>query len=83
MGYSFRLAVRALLYAPSHRQDSTCHGLCYTSRRVRLDLNNKFDGIYSLPHTRAHTHTIQIVHERERGAIHERIHEHSLENIST
>ena len=32
MGYSFRLAVRVLLYAPSQRQDSTYYGLCYTSR---------------------------------------------------
>ena len=32
IGYSFRLAVRVLLYALSHRQDSTCHGLCYHSR---------------------------------------------------
>ena len=32
MGYSFRLTARVLLYAPSHRQDSTYHGLCYTSR---------------------------------------------------
>ena len=31
MGYSFRLAARGILYAPSHRQDSTYHGLCYTS----------------------------------------------------
>ena len=31
MGYSFRLAARVLLYASSHRQDSTYHGLCYTS----------------------------------------------------
>ena len=29
--YSFRLAARVLLYAPSHRLDSTYHGLCYTS----------------------------------------------------
>ena len=34
MGYSFRLAARVLLYAPSHRQDSTYHGLCYTSCRA-------------------------------------------------
>ena len=27
MGYSFRLTARVLLYAPSHRQDSTYHGL--------------------------------------------------------
>ena len=34
MGYSFRLTARVLLYAPSHRQDSTYHGLCYTSREA-------------------------------------------------
>ena len=31
-GSSFRLTARVILYAPSHRQDSTYHGLCYTSR---------------------------------------------------
>ena len=31
MGYSFQLTARFFLYAPSHRQDSTYHGLCYTS----------------------------------------------------
>ena len=31
MGYSFWLTARVLLYEPSHRQDSTYHGLCYTS----------------------------------------------------
>ena len=30
IGYSFRLTARVLLYAPSHRQNSTYHGLCYT-----------------------------------------------------
>ena len=30
--YSFRLAARVLLHAPSHRQDNTYHSLCYTSR---------------------------------------------------
>ena len=34
MGYSFRLTAWVLLYAPSHRQDSTYHGLCYTSREA-------------------------------------------------
>ena len=29
---NFLLAARVLLYAPSHRQDSTHHGLCYTIR---------------------------------------------------
>ena len=28
MGYFFWLASRVLLYASSHRQDNTCHGLC-------------------------------------------------------
>ena len=32
IGYSYRLVARVLLYAPSHRQDNTYHGLCYTSR---------------------------------------------------
>ena len=32
MGYSFRLTARVHLYAPSHRQDSTYHGLCYTMK---------------------------------------------------
>ena len=31
-GYSYRLTARVLLYAPYHRQDSTYHVLCYTSR---------------------------------------------------
>ena len=31
IGYSFRLTARVILYAPSHIQDSTYHGLCYTS----------------------------------------------------
>ena len=31
MGYLFQLAARDTLYAPSHRQDSTYHSLCYTS----------------------------------------------------
>ena len=32
IGYSYRLTARVILYAPSHRQDNTYHGLCYTSR---------------------------------------------------
>ena len=31
MGYSFELAARDLSHAPSNRQDSTYHSLCYTS----------------------------------------------------
>ena len=40
MGYSFRLTARVLLYAPSHRQDSTYHGLCYTSRGALAGTRN-------------------------------------------
>ena len=40
IGYSFRLAARVLLYAPSHRQDSTYHGLCYTSRGALAGTRN-------------------------------------------
>ena len=34
IGYSFRLTARVLLYAPSHRQDSTYHSLCWLEREI-------------------------------------------------
>ena len=40
IGYSFRLTARVLLYASSHRQDSTYHGLCYTSRGALAGTRN-------------------------------------------
>ena len=40
MGYSFWLTARVLLYAPSHRQDSTYHSLCYTSRGALAGTRN-------------------------------------------
>ena len=40
IGYSFRLAARVLLYAPSNRQDSTYHSLCYTSRGALAGTKN-------------------------------------------
>ena len=40
IGYSYQLAARVLLYAPSHRQDSTYHGLCYTSRGALAGTRN-------------------------------------------
>ena len=43
MGYSFRLAARVLLYAPSHREDNTYHGLCYT----RCIMNGHYHGATS------------------------------------
>ena len=43
-GYSFRLAARVLLYASFHRQDSTYHGLCYTSRGALAGTRNSSAG---------------------------------------
>ena len=40
MGYYFRLTAGVLLYAPSHRQDGTYHGLCYTSRGTLAGTRN-------------------------------------------
>ena len=47
IGYSYRLTARVLLYAPSHRQDNTYHGLCYTSRGALAGMRNSSMG---LPH---------------------------------
>ena len=44
IGYSFRLAARVLLYTPSHRPDSTYHGLCYTSRGALAGTRNSSMG---------------------------------------
>ena len=44
MGYSFRLTARVLLYAPSHRQDSTYHSLCYNSRGALAGTRNSSIG---------------------------------------
>ena len=44
MGYSFRVTARVLLYAPSHIQDSTYHGLCYTSHGALAGTRNSSMG---------------------------------------
>ena len=44
MGYSFQLTATALLYAPSHRQNSTYHSLCYTSRGALAGTRNSLMG---------------------------------------
>ena len=44
IGYSYQLSARALLYAPSHRQDNTYHGLCYTSRGALAGTRNSSMG---------------------------------------
>ena len=44
IGYSYQLTARVLLYAPSHRQDNTYHGLCYTSREALAGTRNSSMG---------------------------------------
>ena len=44
IGYSYRLRARVLLYALSHRQDNTYHGLCYTSRGALAGTRNSSMG---------------------------------------
>ena len=44
IGYSFRIAARVLLYASSHRQNNTYHGLCYTSRGALTRTRNSSMG---------------------------------------
>ena len=44
IGFSYRLTARVLLYAPSHRQDNTYHGLCYTSRGALAGTRNSSMG---------------------------------------
>ena len=43
-GLLFPITARVLLYAPSHRQDSTYHGLCYTSRGALAGTRNSSMG---------------------------------------
>ena len=42
--YSYRLTARFFLYAPSHRQDNTYHGRCYTSRGALAGTRNSLMG---------------------------------------
>ena len=44
ISYSYRLAARILLYAPSHKQANTYHGLCYTSRGALAGTRNSSMG---------------------------------------
>ena len=44
IGYSYRLTARVLLYALSHRQDNTYHGLCYISRGALARTRNSSMG---------------------------------------
>ena len=44
IGYSFWLGAKVLLYAPSHRQDITYPGLCYTSHGALAGRRNSSMG---------------------------------------
>ena len=44
IGYSFRLATRVVLYAPSQRKDSTYYDLCYASRGALAGSRNSSMG---------------------------------------
>ena len=62
IGYSFRLPARVLLYALSHRQYRTYHGLCYTSRGALAGTRNSsliemLSYISELLYSRVSTHT--------------------------
>ena len=50
IGYSYRLTAMVLLYAPSHRQDNTYHGLCYTSRGALAGTRNNSSQLSSKCH---------------------------------
>ena len=62
IGYSFRLAARVLLYAPSHRQDSTYHKLCYTTRGALAGTRNSSMGTpWMINPTTHHTMSVQLL----------------------
>ena len=44
MFFSFQLSARNLLYAPSHRQDSTYHSLCYIHHGALAGMRNRSMG---------------------------------------
>ena len=56
IGYSFRLAARVILYASSHRQDNTYHGLCYTSRGALAYLAWRASTAIPVNENRKHCH---------------------------
>ena len=68
IGYSFRLTARVLLYAPSHRQDSTYHSLCYTSRGTLAGTRNSPMGppwrIYPTTHHTMSEHCYHVATSR-------------------
>ena len=60
IGYSYRLTTRVLLYAPSHRQDNTYHGLCYSSRGALAGTRNGSMGQGNTANTRNGNHNFVL-----------------------
>ena len=65
IGYSYRLTARVLLYAPSHRQDNTYHGLCYTSRGALAGTTKYIQYKLLMDHLLSHTIVYLIIHRRK------------------
>ena len=62
IGYSYRLTARVLLYAPSHRQDKTYHGLCYTSRGALVTTLEVSAMVTNLVHQSLPSYVIEVPH---------------------
>ena len=61
-GYSFWIAARDLLYAPSHRQDGTYY-LCYTTCRALAEIRNSpLDPPWGINPTSHHTTNWMLCH---------------------
>ena len=67
IGYSYRLAARVLLYAPSHRQDNTYHGLCYTSRGALAGTRNSSQEYKPVPQCWGYLKKYTQVHFKSTG----------------
>ena len=69
IGYSYRLTARVLLYAPSHRQDNTYHGLYYTSRGALAGMRNSSmgyinkNGFINICYTGKHSNILNFIQE--------------------
>ena len=62
IGYSYRLTARVILYSPSHRQDKTYHGLCYTSRGALATTLEVSAMVTNLVHRSSPSFVIEVSH---------------------
>ena len=61
IGYSYRLTARVLLYAPSHIQDNTYHGRCYTSRGALAGTRNSSMGRMRRTIVQTHVYIFMLI----------------------